>query len=158
MIILLRKHIMPYSAWVSIRSLPVYVSVGVFFDLTVSHDILLQKLDHYGIRGMQLHWFKSYFTGRSQYVCCKEASSSIKIIRHGVPQGSILGPILFLIYINELPNVSHCLYFVLFADDTNDFYSHKSLDALIQTINAENRLTVNFDKTSVTLSSLIANC
>src|SRR6218665_1859309 len=153
---------MPYSAWVSIRSLSLSpllnmhdkitnamdnneYSVGVLFDLskafdTVNHDILLQKLYHYSIKGMQFHWFKSYLTERSQYICCKEASSSIKNIRYGVPQGSILGPILFLIHINDLPDVSNCLFFVLFADDTNVFYSHNSLDALFQIINTELKL------------------
>ena len=86
-------------------------SVGVFLDLskafdTVNHDILLNKLDYYGIRGLSLDWFKSYLTNRSQFVEFNGASSSSKFISCGVPQGSIVGPLLFLLYINDLSKVS----------------------------------------------------
>ena len=76
---------------------------GIFLDLkkafdTVNHDILLQKLEHYGIRGSSLNWFRSYLSDRAQYVFCNNEKSDIKSISCGVPQGSVLGPLLFLLY------------------------------------------------------------
>ena len=100
--------------------------VGVFLDFskafdTVNHDILLLKLEYYGIRGSSLEWFKSYLTNRSQFVTFNEEKSSMKNIVCGVPQGSILGPgpILFLIYINYLSNVCSYMMPLFFADDTS---------------------------------------
>src|SRR5678815_5206531 len=92
-------------------------SVGVFFDLakafdTVNHNILLQKLENYGIRGTQLKWFASYFENRAQRVLCNGTLSELGLIRYGVPQGSNLGPLLFLLYINDLASISStCLLY-----------------------------------------------
>ena len=83
----------------------------------MNHDILLHKLEHYGIRESALDWLKSY--DRKQYVHLNGADSEMKGITCGVPQGSVLCPLLFLIYINDLPNISKKLNFYLFADDTN---------------------------------------
>ena len=116
--------------------------LGLFLDFTkafdaVNHDILLQKLEHLGIRGISLNWFKSYLSNRSQYVDYSGVSSELQNIRCGVPQGSILGPLLFLLCINDLSRVSSLLFSMLFADDSNMFLSGKSPDVLINTMNTE---------------------
>ena len=84
---------------------------------TVSHQILLQKLLHYGIRGPAYCLIESYLSNRQQFVSINNSASSLKSISIGVPQGSILGPLLFLIYVNDLTNAAFCQP-RLFADDT----------------------------------------
>ena len=137
-------------------------AIGLFIDLqkafdTLDHGILLRKLSFYGIRGTPLLWFCSYLKNRKQYVCIDNVSSSLKVISCGVPQGSILGPLLFLLFINDLVNCSNVLNFLLFADDTNMMYSNKSLKTLVSTMNIElcnlsnwflsNKLSLNLKKT-----------
>ena len=136
--------------------------IGLFVDLskafdTVNHSILLAKIFKYGIRGMAYTWINNYLTDRKQYVTFNNTESSVSKIICGVPQGSILGPLLFLIYINDMMNISDKLIPLLYADDTNFFYSGKDIPELINTLNTElrkftmwtnvNKLTVNEDKT-----------
>ena len=99
-------------------------AIGVFVDFqkafdTVNHDILIRKLEHYGIRGTPNNWFKSYLTERKQYVTIDNVNSDHASIKHGVPQGSVLGPLLFLIYINDLHTCIKHSTTRHFADDTN---------------------------------------
>ena len=103
----------------------------------VNHDILLLKMEHYGIRGAAYSWFKSYLSNRKQFVSLNGVDSAIKTISCGVPQGSVLGPLLFLIYINDLPNISSKLKFYLFADDTNIYCETNDLKSLEKTMNLE---------------------
>ena len=107
----------------------IFIDLKKAFD-TVNHNILLTKLEHYGIRRFLLDWFKSYLTGRKQYVFCNGESSDLNELTCGVPQGSVLGPLLFLIYINDIPNVSDKLSFFLFADDTNIYFESDDLVCL----------------------------
>ena len=94
-----------------------FIDVSKAFD-SLSHKILLDKLYQYGFRGQSHAWFTSYLADRFQYVSSSNSSSSFKQVTTGIPQGSILGPIMFLFYINDLPNITDLARFVLFADDT----------------------------------------
>ena len=114
----------------------IFIDLRKAFD-TVNHSILLSKMEHYGVRDTALEWFKSYLSNRKQYVYSNGESSQLKDITCGVPQGSVLGPLLFLIYINELPNISKLLQFFLFADDTYIYYEAESSEQLEQVINKE---------------------
>ena len=118
------------------------LTVGVFIDLakafnTVDHNILLNKLNHYGIRGVVNDWFRSYLTNRMQYVSIDKPNSTHSLIKCGVPQGSILGPVLFLIYINDLNQVSDILHTIMFADDTNLFLSGSKISEIELKLNNE---------------------
>ena len=114
--------------------------IGIFLDFskafdTVDHAILLQKLCHYGIRGNALKWFTSYLSNRRQYVTYNGVVSAMKGINCGVPQGSILGPLLFLIYINDLCSMCKYTTPILFADDTYLFCSGPDIKTMESNIN-----------------------
>jgi hypothetical protein len=113
---------------------------------------------HYGIRGLALQWIKSYFTDRQQYVQFNSTCSSLSKIKCGVPQGSILRPLFFLIYIIDIANSSSIAEMILFADDTNVFFSDSDLSRLTTVINSEmknlsecffaNKLSLNIKKSN----------
>ena len=140
--------------------------ISILIDLkkafdTMNHNILIQKLELYGIRQLPLKWIGSYLCNRSSCVGLGGTCSRQEFTNIGIPQGSIIGPILFLIYINDLPNVSPILDTTLFADDTTISVSDTNYDELIHKTNTElikindwtisNRLTVNVDKTETIL-------
>ena len=115
--------------------------IGVFLDLkkafdTIDHKILLQKLQYYGFRGITNQWFQSYLKNRQQYVFVNGAKSSTDVIEVGVPQGSVLGPILFYLYVNDMHQATN-LRPRLFADDTNIFSFGNDLQLLTETTTNE---------------------
>ena len=136
-------------------------TAGIFIDFkkafdTVDHKILFSKLEHYGIRGPALQWLKSYLTSRQQYSYVNGKESTMQKITYGVPQGSVLGPLLFLIYTNDIGNCTDSKI-RLFADDTNSFVNSDSYTGLKKIITStlkeifkwcsDNKLTINIDKT-----------
>ena len=143
-------------------------TVGVFIDLskafdTIDHTILLSKLNLYGVRGIAHKWFSDYLNNRKQYTSVKNCDSRLNNIQHGVPQGSILGPLLFLLYINDLHHCSSLLSFILFADDTTILFSHSDYSSLVNILNKElvevyswfksNKLSLNSSKTNYIIFS-----
>ncbi len=139
-----------------------FLDLSKAFD-TIDHAILLKKLQFYGIRGKALEWFRSYLSNRRQYVTYKNVNSNCSTISYGVPQGSVLGPLLFIIYTNDLPNtLRHCKC-ILFADDTTIYCSDKNTATLYARIKEDmntlidwfkaNKLTLNLNKTHYLLFS-----
>ena len=134
----------------------VYLDIRKAFD-SISYQIFLDKLHKIGIRGNVHCLLKSYLMFRSQYVICNGATSDVKFVEFGVPQGSILGPLLFILFMNDFSRSSTLLFSILFADDTSVFLEGTEYSKLIKSLNNElenvtkwlnaNRLTVNMKKT-----------
>jgi retron-type reverse transcriptase len=146
-------------------------ALGIILDLSkafdvINHNLLLAKLEPYGIRGKIHVWMSSYLMDRTQFVeiqhvdqktsNLKTFTSSYKAIKHGVPQGSVLGPLLFLLFINDLPQALHEAKVILFADDTNTLLTDKKLLSLKKILKVrnqldnwfhENHLIINTEKT-----------
>ena len=138
-------------------SLATFLDLSKAFD-TIDHDTLFMKLSYYGIRGTALTWFKSYFKNRKQYVHYNGQNSDLLDITCGVPQGSVLGPLLFIIYTNDLPNALRDAKCILFADDTTIYMSSQNQKQLYDSMTSElnnltdwfsaNRLSLNTTKTN----------
>jgi sarcosine oxidase/L-pipecolate oxidase len=139
--------------------------IGIFLDLrkafdTCPHDILLKKLSKLGVNGIALEWFKSYLSNRTQQVEVNGSMSNRLEITYGVLQGIILGPLLFLCYINDIYTATKLATF-LFADDTTCLAEHSNLSELVKFVNIElnklanwlraNKMSVNISKTTYIL-------
>ena len=139
-------------------------TIGAFIDLkkasdTVNHEILQDKVNFCGIRGIPLAWLARYLSHRQQCVMIHDHASTYNTVVCGVPRGSVLGPLLFPLHINDLFHVSNPLSINLFADETNIFFRHNDLPSLVSILNVElarvsswfnaNKLTVHPDKSKV---------
>ena len=136
------------------------IGCGVFVDLqkafdTVDHQILLAKLNHYGICGVSNDWFKSYLSNHNQYVSINGYESSLAVINCGVTQGSVLGSLLFLLYINDLNQAIKLCKVHHFADDTNLLCHSNSIKKLKKVINADLKHLVNWlNANKISLSTI----
>ena len=140
----------------------VYLDLSKAFD-TVDHKILLEKLKHYGVRGGALGWFTNYLTNREQYTVANGVCSHKQSVHFGVPQGSVLGPLLFLVYVNDIAASTGEHKLRLFADDSNVFIVNKDAGTLKKQIVAvindmnkwfkANKLTINMSKTAYSIFS-----
>ena len=115
-------------------TLEIFIDLSKAFD-TINHNILLEKLKAYGIQSENLTWFSSYLSNRKQFISYEDFKTEMKIVKCDVPQGSILGLLLFLIFVNDLNNSTKVLDPVLFADDTNLFCSDNNIRTLFETAN-----------------------
>ena len=136
-------------------TLVVFADLSKAFD-TVDHQILFKKLEYYGIAGNNLRWFENSLKGRQQFISFENNSTKKVTMTCGVPQGSILGPLLFLLYVNDLHHASKVLNPIMFADDTNLFFSRSDINLLFEKMNKEltnvsnwfnaNKLSLNVKK------------
>ena len=138
-----------------LHTLGIFIDFSKAFD-TVNHSILCSKLEHYGIRGNMLKLISNYLSNRDQYVSYGNTPSSKLLLELGVPQGSVLGPLLFIIFINDIVNATKLAKFVLFADDSNLFISHLDRDTAYRLANialgeiffycSANKIIISYDK------------
>ena len=147
-------------------ALGIYLDIQKAFDC-INHDILLDKLQTYGIRGVAWRWFQNYLRNRKQFVSVNNCESSVQNISYGVPQGSVLGPLLFLIYINDIQQATGQSFLNLFADDTSMFLFDRSVVNLFDKSNKvlestnnwfkANKLKLSLDKCIYTVFKLAPN-
>ena len=138
-------------------------TVGVFLDLsnafdTIDHTILTNKRQCYGVRGSACNWFVSYLQNWKQYVIFNKTESECKEISCGVPQGSILGPLLLILYINDIEHVSDFIKPILCVDDTSLFHSHTCFNTLIQEVNIQlHKCSTSFNTSKLSLNTKKSN-
>jgi len=154
------------DAYMSLESTSQFVTVCLdlskAFD-TVNHGVLIRKLAHVGVRGLSSRWFTSYLCNRTQYVRIRDSESDVRILSAGVPQGSVLGPLLFLVYINEMSNVCPDLECLHYADDTTIYASDVDINSATMRLQAglvrldewlkDNGLVLNIQKSNCMLIS-----
>ena len=148
------------------------ITIAVFIDAmkafdTVNHQILINKLQNYGIRGALLEWLKNYLTNRKQCTVANNIVSDYRDITYGVPQGSVLGPLLFLIYVNDISSIIKNSKISMYADDTVVYISHSDPKTAITLIQSDlndlniwcnrNRLTINCKKTKYSIYGMRSN-
>ena len=138
------------------HTIAVFIDLSKAFDI-VDHHLLLQKLELYEIKNNNLKWFQSYLSDRKKIIKFNKESTNLEIIQCGIPQGSILGLLLFLIFVNDFKKSTKFLDPIMFTDDTNLFYSNKDINTLFKIANEKlneinewfraNKLSINAGKT-----------